>query len=261
MENKEVQLPLFETIGLIMANHAYDDPKKHSAITYDDLLFFKYLLNVYLKREFEEQPSLPTLTVMGAVKDEEENRIARQNYKYYDYIKFSTYAFKENMPPLEEVAELYEQLCQKKAQKPSANLYGGELQHEVMINLSLENYEERLKWFSYDIEKFKSALWIVKNRERYKFWHDFYVIDPKTNSRDLFVNHTHEIFDIGLRKIADKIAEINPHLNKNRIKKAIIKSVTRFDALGLIEDNIKFTNSLLDKKKEEDLTQSLEKQK
>ncbi len=263
MENKEVQLPLFETIGLIMANHAYDDPKKHSVITYDDLLFFKYLLNVGLKQEFEEQPSLPTLTIMGTVKDEEENRLARQNFKYYDYMNHNSYANGKIMPEYSEVVELYEQLCQKKAQKPSAKLYGGALQNEVMVSVSLDNYAETIEKYGkdYDSETLIRALKEVTKYERYKFWTDSYVLNPKTNSRDLFVNHTHEIFDIGLRKIADKIAETNPHLNKNRIKKAIIKSVTRFDALGLIEDNIKFSTKLLDKKKEEDLAQSLEKQK
>lgn len=241
IENNEVVLPALDTVWFIMANHA---KQKHSAnlITYDDLMYFKYLLNINLRDQLGA--NVPLISVATTFKDEKDKKQAYLNNPYAKMIITNRYCNEEIMPPFEEMKKAYKVLLEHKAKKQGAKAYGGALEREVQNNILLENYDELIREFGDEYfepkayEEIHEGLYAY---ERYKFFADTKLQDPISCKMITFADIPNELVEEGLEKLVDDIINGNKNLNRNKVKTAIMQTLSKMEALNLIEDNIKFT--------------------
>ena len=77
MENK-IKLPVYATLGLIMANHTIKSKENSNIVFNEDLVYFQCLLNKNLMLAFYEKMKGKTFLVESTFKHGKEEKIKNQ---------------------------------------------------------------------------------------------------------------------------------------------------------------------------------------
>ena len=237
---KKIKLPVYETLGLIMANHTIKSkrPNENSNIVFnEDLILFQYLLNKNLKQRFGDKAKEFNFLVELTFETKEEKDGSTQNYPYSDFIKTSFLLPKNTngLPPLYYVRKFYEYNAKKKLSK----LASGDLEKFIMEQIN---------------ERIASTYQKPENREkaRYAYWCDNAILDEEYYNetgrhryKDSFVNHAREIYGRDVNYVCRPIAEaLNEDIN-DVFRDVMVPTLAQFEELEYLYSNTLLIKSMI----------------
>lgn len=239
VNQEKLELPFIESLQLVMANHCKSGAKK-GFVTYHDLLFLKYPIEMALKNEFGDE--IPPVVVKTSFDDEQEQQRTAKTVKYYDVVACNTYMNRGEpeiiMPPKDFVQEKYGELVDEKAKTPGAGIYTSIIKEGRNVLVG-DNYEELLGDHpealeeGYDLQEYR--FFVFNNLRK----------NPKTGKKEDIYN-IDAVYNSAIRSLVDAVAKANPNLNRARIAKAIAEGVEQFEAFGFLDKNYDFTKMMVE---------------
>ena len=230
MENK-IKLPVYATLGLIMANHTIKSKENSNIVFNEDLVYFQCLLNKNLMLKFGSKMQNKTFLAESTFKAGEKEKTKNKNeYAFSKFIK-SAYLLQNasnGLPPIDYVRKCYEYNARKKLSR----VKNGELTEEI-----LGQVDSRIALYQYSSpEDYQKA--------RYMYWCGDAILDEQyyktTGHRrylDTFENHAKDAYQDGANAVCRVIAQVLGEDINSVYLNALVPTLKEFESYKFFSAN------------------------
>ena len=231
MENK-IKLPVYETLGLIMAFHTLKSKENSNIIFNEDLVFFQCLLNKNLSLKFNKQMQNTTFLVETTFENSKEKEENKKRLPYGELIKASLLLKNKNngLLPLDYVRKFYDYNAKAKLSKAQNGQLTEDILGQVSAKIALYDY--------LNPEDYEKA--------RYMYWcGDASRQVGEAGYSDTFINHTAEAYKIGANSVCAKIAG-SLGQDINNVYNVIKATLEEFEHFGYLSSNTGFIKYMME---------------
>jgi len=237
MENK-IKLPVYETLGLIMAFHTLKSKENSNIIFNEDLVLFQCLLNKNLSIKFGDKMQDTTFLVETTFENSKEKEEGAKNLSYGELIKASLLLKNNNngLPPLDYVRKFYDYNAKMKLARAKNGQLTEDILGQVNAKIALYDYLH-----PEDYEKARFMYWCGDA----KLDEEYFRATGERRYEDKFINHTSEAYKTGANSVCNKIANaLGQDINK--VYDVVKSTLEEFESLDYLSQNTKFIKSMME---------------